>query len=252
MLSNLTLDQALKSARQIEWKHIFLVTICLMLIHFILFQETTIEAQSPSPPAAAITKPPPKPETERPQSKAKPKQPPPLVHNLEEEKPQIEIAPRPPLNSTDGNIETPYDAIPVSEPIAICIAVKDQPVELVEFFTHHYNHMGIKRFYVMDDGSDPPLSQFQYPGIPRAALTFTYQERETREEAMQTVFYTWCIERYRERHTWIAFLDGDEFLSTPGQETLSEFLRTFENDDTVGAVGVKYVALSSPSLDYAC
>ncbi len=99
--------------------------------------------------------------------------------------------------------------------------------------------MGIRRFYVMDDGSEPPLSTFQYPGIPRTALTFTYQPRETRDGYMQLTFYTWCIERYRERHTWIAFIDVDEFLETPGKETLGEVLKTFEGNDTVGAVGVK-------------
>lgn len=46
------------------------------------------------------------------------------------------------------------------EYVAVCIAVKDVANDLVEFFVHHYHHMGIRRFYVMDDGSEPPLSDF--------------------------------------------------------------------------------------------
>ena len=56
---------------------------------------------------------------------------------------------------------------------------------------------------------------------------------------MQMVFYQWCIERYKDNHKWIAFLDGDEFLETPGNETLRQVLESFEADETIGAVGVK-------------
>jgi len=56
---------------------------------------------------------------------------------------------------------------------------------------------------------------------------------------MQMVFYTWCIERYRDNHKWIAFIDGDEFIETLGNETLREILEGLEDDESVGALGVK-------------
>jgi glycosyl transferase family 92 len=55
---------------------------------------------------------------------------------------------------------------------------------------------------------------------------------------MQLVFYRWCLDRWRDRHTWIAFIDADEFLYTPGPETFPEILASFEGNDTVGALGV--------------
>jgi hypothetical protein len=55
---------------------------------------------------------------------------------------------------------------------------------------------------------------------------------------MQVMFYKWCLQRYRDRHTWIAFIDADEFFETPGNETLREVLETFEDDEKVGALGV--------------
>lgn len=134
-----------------------------------------------------------------------------------------------------------YDGIPneIIEHVAICISVKDQADDLVEFFVHHYHNMGIHRFYVMDDGSDPPLSTHQYPGIPRGALTFVYQDRAHRSGSQQMVFYVKCIESYRSKHTWMAFIDSDEFFDTPGSESLSGVLRSFEDDWSVGALGVK-------------
>ncbi|KAL2069136.1 hypothetical protein VTL71DRAFT_15474 [Oculimacula yallundae] len=250
MLSELNADTALKTIQQIQWKHVLIFTICIMAIHFILFEETPSDLSVPPPPpgkaAAAAPTSPPASATQKPKTKPKP---PPVVDVTDDEKPHIDTAPpfqlEPPI---DGNIDAPYDSIPIAEPIAVCMSVKDQSADMIEFFVHHYHHMGIRRFYVMDDGSDPPLSSFQYPGIPRTALTFTYQERATRNGYMQLTFYTWCIERYRERHTWIAFIDGDEFLETPGKETLGEVLKSFEDDDTVGAIGINWRMHSSSGL----
>lgn len=125
------------------------------------------------------------------------------------------------------------------EYVAICIAVKDQALDLIEYFVHHYHHMGIRRFYVMDDGSDPPLSSFEYPGVPRSVLSFTWQDPASRSPTQQLAFYDQCVEKYRSKHKWIAFLDGDEFLETPGKETLKQVLESFEDDELVGALGVK-------------
>ncbi len=152
------------------------------------------------------------------------------LKNVEEEKGGIGWPESPPF---------PDDAIPNNEYVAICLSLRDQAQDLTESLVHHYHHHGIRRFYIMDDGSVPPMSSFEYPGLPRSALTFTYQDRATRVEHMQTTFYNWCIERYREKHTWIAFFDGDEFLETPGNESFQEVLESFEKNETVGALGVK-------------
>ena len=63
------------------------------------------------------------------------------------------------------------------ECVALCLAVKDQVEDLPEYFTHHYYHLGVRRFYIMDDGTDPPLSTAKGPGewgIPDSAITFHF------------------------------------------------------------------------------
>ncbi|KAF8859396.1 hypothetical protein BDZ45DRAFT_589913 [Acephala macrosclerotiorum] len=145
-------------------------------------------------------------------------------------------------------VPVPYDAVPSEEYVAVCMSIKDQSRDMNEFFTHHYYHHNIRRFYIMDDGSDPPLSSFEYPGVPRSALTFTYEDRKTRVQHMQMMFYSWCMERYADKHKWIAFLDGDEYIETPGSETFQEVLESFEHNDTVGALGINWKVHTSSGV----
>lgn len=126
------------------------------------------------------------------------------------------------------------------EYVAICLAVKDQSRDLGEWLTHHYHHVGIRRFYIMDDGSEPPLSEIEIDhGIPESAISFHYQDRETHAGAMQPIFYHQCNEWYGPNHTWIAYIDADEFFEvTSKNETLEDILRSFDQDEMVGALGV--------------
>jgi hypothetical protein len=156
----------------------------------------------------------------------------------------------PALHFEHGETTTssPDDGVPSDEYVAVCLAIRDQHLDIAESMLHHYHHHGIRRFYIMDDGSNPPLSTFEYPGIPRSALTFTYQDRETRVLEQQIQAYKWCIERYREKHKWIAFFDGDEFLETPGKETFREILESFDGDDKVGGLAINWKVHTSSGI----
>lgn len=74
------------------------------------------------------------------------------------------------------------------EYLAVCLFVRDQAQDLVEFFQHHYYEMGIRRFYVMDDGSNPPMSHYMEKfGIPEEAVDFIHSEIQTsKPQEMQT------------------------------------------------------------------
>jgi len=70
--------------------------------------------------------------------------------------------------------------VPHDEYLAVCLNARDQALDMVEFFQHHYYEMGIRQFWVMDDASDPPLSTFQNEyGIPPEAIDFVYHEKTT-------------------------------------------------------------------------
>ncbi|KAG9237058.1 hypothetical protein BJ875DRAFT_370878 [Amylocarpus encephaloides] len=136
------------------------------------------------------------------------------------------------------------------EYVAICLAIKDQYWDLPEWFIHHYYHLGIRRFYIMDDGSDPPISSRDIDyGIPKSAITFHYQERETRGNWMQLTFYQQCNNWWGSKHAWIAYIDIDEFLEvTTPNETFNGILKSFDDDELVGALGVNWQLHNSNGL----
>lgn len=121
---------------------------------------------------------------------------------------------------------------------AVCTGNKDQPVDLQEFFRHYYHHMGVRHFYIGDDGSIPPLSTFEYPGVPKESLHFRYYTPEDRVVGMQPKMYNDCAKDSNGRHTWMAFIDEDEFLEmTDPNVRIHDFLKGFEDE---GALGVNW------------
>jgi hypothetical protein len=130
--------------------------------------------------------------------------------------------------------------------IAICAALKDIPQDLPEWLIHHYFHLQIGTFYIMDDGSTPPLSNYPIPSsIPTESVVFDYQYKEQRtgSHSQQLTIYSRCIEKWGHLHTWMVFIDGDEFLemTNPGKnETFPQLLEEFENEPNVGALAVNW------------
>ncbi|KAJ9144286.1 Glycosyltranserase family 2 [Pleurostoma richardsiae] len=126
--------------------------------------------------------------------------------------------------------------------VAVCLAIRNQAPDLPEWLQHHYYNMGIRKFYIMDDGSSPPVSDFldTYP-IPAEAIEFHYYDESERIHYMQAKVYDECIAFGQQHgHTWMAFIDADEYFDTPGSETINEVLKSFEPIDAIGAVGVNW------------
>lgn len=133
------------------------------------------------------------------------------------------------------------------EYIAFCMTVKDQPLDLRESLIHHYHHLGIRRFYILDDGSNPPLSTYHY-GIPAEAITHVYMGPEKRIRLMQAALYNTCHRDYGHRHQWLAFIDADEIFEMTGDKTLLQLLQELDHDPLVGALGVNWRTHTSSHL----
>ncbi|CZS90868.1 hypothetical protein WAI453_003924 [Rhynchosporium graminicola] len=141
---------------------------------------------------------------------------------------------------------------PEEEYVAFCVVHRNQRSELPEFFKHHYHHHGIRRFYIMDDQSTPALSSVvENWGIPRSTLSFQYydQQAQHQDKMMQTHIYSECARLYGAHHTWMAFVDADEFFEAKKEgETLTSILREFGEKTEVGALGVNWRLHSSANL----
>ncbi|TVY20321.1 hypothetical protein LARI1_G002097 [Lachnellula arida] len=142
--------------------------------------------------------------------------------------------------------------VPPEDYVAFCVAVKDQARDLPEFFIHHYHHIGIRRFYIMDDRSEKPLSTaLKDYGIPSEWITFESQAQYDRAggQSEQLSIYTRCLNLHRTKHTWMAFIDADEFIEmTAGNETLQDLLREFEKHEDIGALAMNWRMHTSSGL----
>ena len=122
------------------------------------------------------------------------------------------------------NVSPPLPPGDDEEYVALCLAVKDQVEDLPEYFIYHYYHLGIRRFYIMDDGSNPPISAAKGPGewgIPDSAIIFHYFDRSARKGSMQHAMYAHCHEWHGHEHKWFGFFDADELLSMTSHYTTS-------------------------------
>ena len=130
------------------------------------------------------------------------------------------------------------------EYVAICLAVRDEGPALQEWLMHHYYHLGIKRFYILDDHSDPPMHLFQEDwGIPSEAISFRRIAPD--RPGMQNPMYDACHNWFGHLHQWLVYIDADEFLELrPGSHaaTLADFLVEFEG---YGALAVNWLTHNS-------
>lgn len=139
--------------------------------------------------------------------------------------------------------------VDLNEDVAFCIVTKDHPDDLIEHLVHHYHHHGIRRFYIMDDGSSTPLSSYKDYGIPRAHLSFQYIDEKSTVANKQGHIYNECVRLFGPNHKWMAFVDADEFFETrvPG-ETLLTILEEMYPFTTIGALGVNWRLHSSAGI----
>ena len=133
------------------------------------------------------------------------------------------------------------------EYVAICLAVKNEPIDLRESLIHHYHHLGVRRFYIMDDGSSPPLSSYDY-GVPRQIITHHYFPAGGNRSRVQNHLYNACTQLHGSKHTWIAYIDADEFFEMTGDVTFVGLLKELGEDPAVGALAVNWKTHSSSNL----
>ena len=184
-----------------------------------------------------------------------------IVPQALEELADIPVSPNSDMIAYDVSESTATSSVPFFPPlppadeeeyVAFCLIIKDQSTDMPEFFKHHYHHHGVRRFYVIDDGSNPPLSakpNVSSWGIPDSAINFTYLGNGSvpHRKNLQIDAYTNCTRQAMGKHKWVAWLDPDEFLEMRGKDppTLINWLQHWERNNTVGALGVHWLTHNS-------
>lgn len=145
-----------------------------------------------------------------------------------------------------GTLAQPHQ--PADAYVAICAAVKDQHPDVREWIFYH-RAVGINKFYLTDTGSQPPMQSVLEDHIQSGLVEYTYDTKVPPRKGThgpQVTIYERCLHDYGHRHTFMAFIDVDEFLilrdGTPDIPTL---LRGYEQ---YGGLVVNWVMFGSSGL----
>jgi hypothetical protein len=120
--------------------------------------------------------------------------------------------------------------------LAVCAIFKNEGPYLAEWLTFHEG-VGASHFYLYNDASDDNFREVIAPWMSRGMITITDWPKHP-----QVAAYNDCIRRFRMEARWIAFIDLDEFLFSPGDRPLPEVLESYRG---VAALFVYWVLFGS-------
>jgi hypothetical protein len=120
--------------------------------------------------------------------------------------------------------------------LAVCAIFKNEAPYIAEWLTFHEG-VGVSHFYLYNDASDDNFEDVIAPWVSRGMVTVTDWPTHP-----QVVAYNDCIRRFRMDARWIAFIDLDEFLFSPGDRPLPEVLEAYRG---VAALFVYWVLFGS-------
>eukprot|EP01025_Chloroclados_australasicus_P000557 TRINITY_DN10255_c0_g2_i1.p1 TRINITY_DN10255_c0_g2~~TRINITY_DN10255_c0_g2_i1.p1 ORF type:complete len:384 (-),score=0.65 TRINITY_DN10255_c0_g2_i1:2316-3467(-) len=131
--------------------------------------------------------------------------------------------------------------------VAVCTLIQDQPYDIREWVKYH-QYLGIKKFYIFDDMSDPPLIDEIKDLVQEGLVAYFYMgkawmgndhEIHYGSNNKQKWSFNSCYRWFRKRHRFIGFIDIDEFIIMPDERTgelktdFVSFLREYENESQV-------------------
>ena len=114
--------------------------------------------------------------------------------------------------------------------LSVCCIFKDEAPYLEEWL-RFYHLVGVDHFYLYDNGSTDGYAAVLAPWQAAGKVTLHFN----RAPAAQRPAYCHCLLEFAQESRWIAFLDIDEFLFSPGCTDLRSFLQPFENQPAVAA-----------------
>lgn len=114
--------------------------------------------------------------------------------------------------------------------MCVCTMLRNQARFLREWIIYH-SHIGVERWFIYDNNSDDDIEQVLSTMDPsRYNVTRHLWPWMKSQEAG----FAHCALRARESCEWVGFIDIDEFLHFPGNQTLPDILRNYSNRPRIG------------------
>ena len=119
--------------------------------------------------------------------------------------------------------------------LSICAIMKNEAPYVKEWIDYH-TLVGVKRFYIYDNESTDNLKEVLTPYIAKGVVVYKY----CTGESMQMPVYNECLEEYRDKNEWMAFINVDEFIVPVEKESVPEFLADYKEYPGVEVNWVNY------------
>ncbi|KAG2581278.1 hypothetical protein PVAP13_6KG033132 [Panicum virgatum] len=114
--------------------------------------------------------------------------------------------------------------------MCVCTMLRNQARFLREWIIYH-SHIGVERWFIYDNNSDDDIEQVLNTMDPsRYNVTRHLWPWMKSQEAG----FAHCALRARESCEWVGFIDVDEFLHFPGNQTLADILQNYLNRPRIG------------------
>eukprot|EP00892_Ulva_mutabilis_P002020 jgi/Ulvmu1/11819/UM080_0030.1 len=130
---------------------------------------------------------------------------------------------------TLGNVPSPYTP-EWPNTIAICAIMKDESAQDVQEFLEYHRWIGVDTFYMRENGEECAVRDVLEPYERAGVLDFDLAPGP--KYPLQTNWYNECSKLASKKHSWVAFIDLDEFIvvlnkqqSVTRQGALKEVLR---------------------------
>lgn len=106
--------------------------------------------------------------------------------------------------------------------VSLCLIFKNEAPYLKQWLEYHLL-IGVKHFYLYDNGSDDESLEVLRPYMERKIVTLTsWPEKHAQVEA-----YNDCYNRFRHESHWIGFIDTDEYVNLRRDNNISDMLRRY-------------------------
>jgi glycosyl transferase family 92 len=126
--------------------------------------------------------------------------------------------------------DAPHRAEPPDVYLSVCAIYRDEAPYLREWIEFH-RLVGVERFFMYDNLSTDDHAAVLAPYV-ESGIVVLHDWPLT--ERAQLPAYDDCVRRHRDESRWIAFIDIDEFLFSPGGQPLPEVLPDYERWPAVG------------------
>ena len=104
----------------------------------------------------------------------------------------------------------PFAEAPHTPTIAVCAIMKDERLEDVLEFIDYHRWVGVDTFYIRENGEECAIEDQLAPYVDAGVLDLGLLPGP--KHPTQTNWYNECSRKASRLHTWVAFIDLDEFI----------------------------------------